>query len=129
MVTYIALHLLELIEHLLAPVVLEYRLGCNLRVLDEGETGWLYLVLLVVHNISQVDSLTSLLLFVLLSLLDRGETWLLAVELAHDVWLVHRLILLTLLLKGGIESVNLLTVRSVSTISKLDRSAGPRHSR
>ena len=76
-------------------------------------------------SISQVDSLSGLLLVILLSLLYGCEARFatLAVELALDVGLVHRLILLPLLLESRVKGVNFLTVRSMTQVSELIESA------
>ena len=82
-------------------------------------------------SISQVDSLSGLLLVILLSLLDGCEARFatLAVELALDVGLVHRLILLPLLLESRVKGVNFLTVRSMTQVSELIKSASSWHFR
>ena len=119
MVADIALHLLQLDKHLLASVLLKRRLRANLRIVNERETWSLDLILLIMDSICQVDSLPGLLLVILLSLLDGSEAGLatLAVKLALNVGLVHRLVLLPLLLERRVKGVNFLAVRSVTQVS------------
>lgn len=87
MVPNIRLHEFKLISHLLAPMLLQSRLGSNLRVLNECQTGWLGLILLVLNHVSQIGLLPGLMPFILLPLLNRSEPRLaILVELTVDIW-------------------------------------------
>ena len=101
MIAHVGLHKLELVGHLLAPVRLERRLGCNLWVLDKGKTGSCYLIFLVLHNICEFGLLSGIMLVIFSPLLDRGKPRFVALrELAVDVGSLRRLILLPFGLKS-----------------------------
>ena len=66
------------------------RFCSNLRIIDKGKTWSLDFVLLVLANVSQLGFLSRLVLLVLSSLLDRGETGLVPLaKLAINVGSLH----------------------------------------
>ena len=61
MVANIVLHQFQLVQHLLASLLSKHRLRGDIWLVDISECRRFYLILLVLHHISQVLLLASLL--------------------------------------------------------------------
>ena len=61
MVAHIVLHQLQLVQHLLASLLSKHRLRGDIWLVNVSECRRFYLILLVLHHISQVLLLASLL--------------------------------------------------------------------
>ena len=128
MVTHVSFEEFQLIGHLLSSVLLESGLGSDFGVIDEGETGWLRLILLILDHICQFGLLTIFLAIVLFPLLDGGESRLVTfVEFTVNVRSVDGLILLAFLLKSCIHVINFILVSSAALLSQLRHRSRVRH--
>ena len=121
---HIMFHLFQLVEHLLASVVLQDRLRGDLGLLDKVEAGRLDLILLVLVHVREVQLLASFLLQVLAPLNDRLYGRLRAIELTQDVRSLLRLKPQLLLLECLVHRLNFFAIGGVAFVAKLTH--GPR---
>ena len=80
MIAHFVFHLLQLISHLLASDLLKLSLPCDGRIIHKVEGRSLDLILLILDHISEIRSLSLLLLLVFPARLNRGEARILSVE-------------------------------------------------
>ena len=122
---YVMFHLFQLVEHLLASVILEGRLRSDLGLFNKAEAGCLDFILLVLVHIREVQLFASFLFHVLTSLNNRLYGWFRPIELTINVWfLILRLKPRLLLLKCLVHHLNFLLIGGVTLVSQLAN--GPR---
>ena len=111
-------------------MVLKLRFGRNLRVLNEGKTGSLYLIFLVLHNICKFGFLPCLVFVILSPLLDRCEPRFVAFgKLAINIWSFDRLVLLSFALESRVHLFDFLSVFLMALCSQFGHGPCIRHNR